>query len=97
MEEKIANTIALKQQMINELEALKLKVLKSEGKYVRFRVETKHWYGYGLDVHFGKEKDIIDVSKSAMQVILEEAINRERKRINILIDMEIEKKIGREK
>jgi len=56
MDEKISNTIALKQQIINELEKLSMDVKESVTKDIRFRIETKHWYGYSEP--FLKKTDI---------------------------------------
>lgn len=98
MNEKISNTIAAKQQNINEIIKLKDKIRHSIGKDVRFRIETKHWYGYAEDLHFGKERDILDIPPETMMVILDGVIEKEKERINKLIDMEIEnrnKKEGR--
>ena len=46
MNEKISNTIALHQMSINELKEIKHRVETTESEDVRFRIETKHWYGY---------------------------------------------------
>ena len=89
MEDKIGNSIALHQQTINELNELKEKVETNQSEKIRFRIETKRWYGYS-EPFLAKEKDIVDLSKYAMQVILDEAIKKEKERINKLIDMEIE-------
>lgn len=98
MNEKISNTIAAKQQNINEIIKLKDKIRHSIGKDVRFRIETKHWYGYAEDFHFEKERDILDIPSETMIIILDGVIEKEKERINKLIDMEIEnrnKKEGR--
>lgn len=91
MEDKIENSIALHQQTINELNELKEKIETNQSKKVRFKIETKHWYGYS-EPFLAKDKDIVDLSKYTMQVVLDEAIKNERKRIDKLIDMEIEKR-----
>lgn len=92
MNDKIGNSIALHQQTINELANLKYKVSSSEGD-IRFRIETKHWYGYS-EPFLSKEKSVLDLSKYTMKVVIDEAINKERERINKLIDMEIQQKIA---
>lgn len=92
MEDKIGNSIALHQQTINEIEKLKLKIEDSSTEDIRFRIETKHWYGYGLEPTLCKEKSVLDISKRTMQTILDEAINKERERIDKLIGMEIEQR-----
>ncbi len=93
MNEKISNTIALKQQIINELEKLSLDVEESVTNDIRFRIETKHWYGYS-EPFLKKDRHILDVSKDTMQSILSSAIEKEKERIEKLIDMEIQKRIG---
>ncbi len=89
MEDKISNSIALYQCCINELEELKKRVQTSETEDIRFIIKTKHWYGYS-EPFLGKEKTRIDISKYTMEVVIDEAINKQRERINQLIDMEIE-------
>ena len=96
MNEKISNTIAAKQQNINEIIKLKDKIRHSIGKDVRFRIETKHWYGYAEDIHFGKERDILDIPTETMIVILDGVIDKEKEKINKLIDMEIESRNRKE-
>lgn len=93
MDEKISNTIALKQQIINELEKLSMDVKESVTKDIRFRIETKHWYGYS-EPFLKKDRHILNVSKDTMQSILNSAIEKEKERIEKLIDMEIQKRIG---
>lgn len=88
--EKIENTIALKYQTIQEIKMLINKIEESSSKDIRFRIETKHWYGFGLEPHLIKEKDIINISKNSMITILNETIQKERERIDKLTDMEIE-------
>ena len=95
MEDKISNTIFLKQQIINETNNIKNKVIEVEGKKVRFRIETKHWYGYS-EPHLVKDRDILNISKETMIQILDEVIEHEKKQINKLIDMEIERKVKSE-
>lgn len=91
MEEKISNTIFVHQQNIYELEKLKDKVRKSISN-VRFRIETKHWYGYRVDTRIEIGKSILNLSKETMEIVLEEAIRKEKEKIDKLIDMEIERR-----
>lgn len=91
MEEKISNTIFIHQQTIHELEKLKDKVRKSISN-VRFRIETKHWYGYGIDTRTETGKSILNLSKATIEIVLEEAIRKEKEKIDKLIDMEIERR-----
>lgn len=93
MNDKISNTIALKQQIINELEKISLDVKESVTNDIRFRIETKHWYGYS-EPFLKKDRHILDVSKDTMQSILSSAIEKEKERIEKLIDTEIQKRIG---
>lgn len=88
MEEKISNTIFLKQQSINELNELKEKIKKSDTEKIRFRVETKHWYGF-TEPHLIKDKNKLNISKYTMLKIIDKAIEEERAYIDKLIDMEI--------
>lgn len=93
MEEKIENSIFLHQGIINELEEVLKRVETSETEKIRFRVETKHWYGFSEPLLLW-ERTPLRISKKTMQVILNEAINKERERINKLIDMEIDRRIS---
>ena len=93
MDEKISNTIALKQQIINELEKLSMDVKESVTKDIRFRIETKHWYGYS-EPFLKRNRHILEVSKDTMQAILNSAIEKEKERIEKCIDMEIHRRIG---
>lgn len=92
MEDKIGNTIAKHQQIINELELLSLDIEKSSTRDIRFRVETKHWYGGFSEPLLKTDRHILNLSKNTMQSIINSAIEKERERINNCIDMEIEKR-----
>ena len=89
--DKIDNSIFLHQQTIYELKKIKKRVKQSETKNIRFRVETKHWYGF-TEPFLSTDKHKLNISKETMQVILDEAINKEKERIDKLIDMEIERR-----
>lgn len=89
MNDKISNSIFLCQQNINDLEKLRKRVQTSDTEDIRIVVQTKHWYGYS-EPFLGKEKTRIDILKYTMEVVIDEAINKQRERINKLIDMEIE-------
>lgn len=91
-EEKIYNSISKCQQSIQELEKLNSKIMSSEGECIRFRIETKHWYGYGIDIHIGKERRLLNISKYTMHSIISQAILREKGRINSFIDKLIEER-----
>ena len=93
--EKIFNTIALEQQKLNELNLIRKQVeTANEGK-VRFRIETKHWYGFS-EPFLSKDKYKLNISKYTMQLILDEAINKTKERMNKLIDMQIEERKSEE-
>lgn len=91
MDEKISNTIALHQMAINELKEIKHRVETTETDDIRFRIETKHWYGYS-EPFIAKTRDKLEVSTYTMLLILDEAITKEKERIDKLIDMEIKRK-----
>ena len=78
MEDKISNTIFLKQQIINETKNIRNKVIESEGKKVRFRIETKHWYGYS-EPSLLPDRDLLNISKETMIQILDEVVEYEKK------------------
>ena len=88
MNEKISNTIALHQMSINELKEIKHRVETTESEDVRFRIETKHWYGYS-EPFIAKNKDKLEISVYTMNLILDEAIDK-------LINIEIENKCRKE-
>ena len=96
MSEKINNSIALHQMSINELLEIKYRVETTNTDDVRFRIETKHWYGYSEPFLF-KRKDKLEISVYTMKLILDEAVTKEKERINKLIDMEIENRRGKNK
>lgn len=90
--EKITNTIFLCQCKINELEKIKEKISKMDSKEIRFRIETKHWYGWDIEGHIVKERSDISISEYTMNAIIDTAIEKEREHINKLIDLEVEKR-----
>lgn len=95
MNEKTSNTIALHQMAINELKEIKHRVETTATDDIRFRIETKHWYGYSEPL-LAKNKDKLEISVYTMKLILEEAISKEKERINKLIDIEIETRTKKE-
>lgn len=88
MSDKISNSIFLCQHSINELEKIKKRVQASETEDIRFIIQTKHWYGYS-EPFLNKENTRIDITKYTMELVINEAINKQRERINKLIDTEI--------
>ena len=91
MKEKIANSIALRQMTINELKEIKHNIEQSVDKNVKFSIETRHIIGF--DVGILKKKKTLPISNYTMKLLLDEAIRKEKERINKLIDMEIERKL----
>ena len=94
MNDKIGNSIAKHQQIINELEQVKDLVVKNLDEKVKFCVHTKEllhtWEPYTL-----KRKNYIDVSPKTMYAILNGAIEKEKDRIHKLIDREVEEELKR--
>ena len=91
MKEKIANSIALRQMAINELKEIKHNIEQSADKNVKFSIETRHIIGF--DIGLLKKKKTLPISNYTMKLLLDEAIRKEKERINKLIDMEIERKL----
>lgn len=92
MEDKIANEIALHQASINELLEIKNNIETTSTNDVRFKIETKHWYGYSEPFLY-KRKDKLKISIYTMKLILNEAIKNEKEKINLLIDRLVDNKI----
>lgn len=93
--EKLHNTIALKQQIINDIEKILERVKESKTEDIRVKIETKHWYGYS-EPHLGKEQHRLYVNKEVIISVLENAIEIERTYINKCIDIEIEQRVKSE-
>ena len=91
MKEKIANSIALHQMTINELKEIKQNVEQSIDENVKFNIETRHIIGF--DIGILKKKKTLSISNYTMGLLLDEAIKKEKDRIDKLIDMEIERKL----
>ena len=89
MEEYIEDSIALYQYKIEEYGKIKGAIKSSGAKKIRFRVETNHWYGFD-EPFWIKRKHKLGISKEAMLNLLDLAIEKEREKINKLIDAEIE-------
>ena len=88
---KIESSIALHQSTIETLKKIKERVETSETEEIRFKIETKHWYGFS-EPFIAKEKHKIETTKYSATVLLETAIKIEKEKIDKLIDMEIEKR-----
>ena len=91
MEEKICNTIALCQMSINELRDIKKRLEDNCTDNVRFMIQTREFNP--IDLATFKHKYKLDVSTYTMNLILDEAIRKEKERIDKLIDMEIERRM----
>ena len=94
MNDKIGNSIAKHQQIINELEQLKDLVVKNLDEKVKFCVHTRELF-HTWEPHILKRKNYIDVSPETMYAILNGAIEKEKGRIHKLIDMEVEEELKR--
>lgn len=95
MDEKIANSIAIHQATVNELEEVKHRVAKHIDDDVKFYVKTRQIFR-NYEPYITRCKDKIDLSPRTMTIILDEAIRKEKERIDKLIDMEIEKRISKD-
>lgn len=91
MEEKICNTIALCQMSINELRDIKKRLEDNCTDNVKFIIQTREFNP--IDLATFKHKHKLDVSIYTMNLILDEAIKKEKERIDKLIDMEIERRM----
>ena len=91
MEEKICNTIALCQMSINELKSIKKKLEDNCTDNVKFIIQTREFNPIELATFRRKHK--LDISTYTMNLILDEAIRKEKERIDKLIDMEIERRM----
>ena len=91
MEEKICNTIALCQISINELKGIKKKLEDNCTDNVKFIIQTREFNP--IDLATFRRKHKLDVSIYTMNLILDEAIKKEKERIDKLIDMEIERRM----
>ena len=92
MEDKIANSIALHQMTIKELEEIKENIAENIDDVVRFRIETRRIFRV-WEPYISRIKNKLEVSPRTMILIIEEVIADEKRKINKLIDMEIDKRI----
>lgn len=92
MEDKIANSIALHQMTIKELEEIKENVAKNIDDVVQFRIETRRIF-HVWEPYISRIKNKLEVSPRTMILIIEEVIADEKRKINKLIDMEVDKRI----
>lgn len=90
MSTRIGEEIYKYQNAIQEFQKVKLKINRSDGKKVRFIIETKHWYGYAGDGFLSKERSNLDIDKSTMEFLINTAIENLEQEINKIIDCETE-------
>ena len=91
MEEKICNTIALCQISINELIDIKKRLEDNCTDNVKFIIQTREFNP--IDLATFRRKHKLDISTYTMNLILDEAIRKEKEKIDKLIDMEIERRM----
>ena len=91
MEEKICNAIALCQMSINELIDIKKRLEDNCTDNVKFIIQTREFNP--IDLATFRRKHKLDISTYTMNLILDEAIKKEKERIDKLIDMEIERRM----
>lgn len=89
MREKIANSIVLHQTVIKELKELKCRLEDNCADNVKFIIQTREFNPIELATFKHKRK--LDISTYTMNLILDDAIRKEKERIDKLIDMEIER------
>ena len=91
--EYILNTIAKKVSTINDLKKVKEKVKNNTRDTIKLKIQTVGLY-YFTD--FIKENSNFTLSNYSMGLILDEAINKEKERIDKLIDKLIEEETKNE-
>ena len=92
MDDKIANSIALHQMTIKELEEIKENVAENIDDIVRFRIETRRIFRV-WEPYISRIKNKLEVSPRTMILIIDEIIEDEKRKISKLIDMEVDQRI----
>ena len=92
MDDKIANSIVLHQMTIKELEEIKENVAKNIDDMVRFRIETRRIFRV-WEPYISRIKNKLEVSPRTMILIIDGIIEDEKRKINKLIDMEVDQRI----
>ena len=92
MDDKIANSIALHQMTIKELEEIKENIAKNIDAMVRFRIETRRIFRV-WEPYISRIKNKLEVSPRTMILIIDGIIEDEKRKINKLIDMEVDQRI----
>lgn len=92
MDDKIANSIVLHQLTIKELEEIKENVAKNIDDMVRFRIETRRIFRV-WEPYISRIKNKLEVSPRTIILIIDGIIEDEKRKINKLIDMEVDQRI----
>ena len=92
MDDKIANSIVLHQLTIKELEEIKENVAENIDDMVRFRIETRRIFRV-WEPYISRIKNKLEVSPRTMILIIDGIIEDEKRKINKLIDMEVDQRI----
>ena len=92
MDDKIANSIALHQMTIKELEEIKENVAENIDDVVRFRIETRRIFRV-WEPYISRIRNKLEVSPRTMLLIIDEIIEDEKRKISKLIDMEVDQRI----
>lgn len=92
MDDKITNSIVLHQLTIKELEEIKKNVKENIDDMVRFRIETKRIFRV-WEPYISRIKNKLEVSPRTMILIIDGIIEDEKRKINKLIDMEVDQRI----
>ena len=92
MDDKIANSIALHQMTIKELEEIKENVAENIDDVVHFRIETRRIFRV-WEPYISRIKNKLEVSPRTMILIIDGIIEDEKRKINKLIDMEVDQRI----
>ena len=92
MDDKITNSIVLHQLTIKELEEIKENIAKNIDDMVRFRIETRRIFRV-WEPYISRIKNKLEVSPRTMILIIDGIIEDEKRKINKLIDMEVDKRI----
>ena len=88
-EEEILEEISQLKKDIDKLRKIKSNVINSQTDNIKIKIETKHWYGFGSNLHFGATKNNIYTSKELTEEILDEMIESKLKQATELINKKI--------
>lgn len=84
------------QQIIEDLKEVKERVEESKTDKIRFKIETKHWYGYS-EPFMATTKDTLKIDKESAKVLLDMSIKSIQETIDRLIDREVDRAIEKRK